>query len=51
MISLISCVQNGQSLNYCTIIKPIYFDKSDKLSVATEKAIIEHDETWEKLCK
>lgn len=49
-VSLLSCARNGSG-EYCAIAKPIYFDKTDKVSIATESAIIAHDETWEKLCK
>ncbi len=50
-INLTNCAQNGLKINnYCTIAKPIYFSKIDRMSVVTEKAIIAHDETWEKLC-
>lgn len=49
-MSLQSCTRNGSG-DFCTISKPIYFHAADKLTPDTEKAIISHDETWEKLCK
>lgn len=51
MIIVISaCTRNGSS-EYCAITKPIYFQKDDKLTEKTGKAIIAHNETWKKLCK
>lgn len=39
--------------NYCDIAKPIILAKGEaaKLSDATNRQILTHDETWEKLCR
>jgi hypothetical protein len=52
-LTLTACGTNGQgsSQAFCTAAKPIYFDKSDKVSKTTERAIIAHNEVGAKLCQ
>lgn len=51
LLSLSACATSGPGPdNYCLIAKPIYFAPADKLSDRTERAIITHNETWQKLC-
>lgn len=53
---LTACVTDGPAPSaappdtFCAIAKPIYFDKTDKVSVRTELAVIEHDVTGQNLC-
>lgn len=49
--SLTSCAPSGPAPNsFCDVAKPIYFDPADKMTRATEKAIITHNEKWEAVC-
>lgn len=52
MLTLTACETNGQgsAQAFCTAAKPIYFDKGDKVSKQTERAIIGHNEVGAKLC-
>jgi hypothetical protein len=55
MISVTSCAENGRAQpavadTFCQIAQPIYMDPADKLAGATWLAIVNHDETGERLC-
>ena len=45
-----SCVSVGASKNNCSWIKPIFIEDKDKLTSATARTILLHNETWDKLC-
>ncbi len=51
MMSLQGCATSGRVSEFCVLSKPIYFDPADRMTQATEKAIITHNETWEMACK
>lgn len=51
IMSVTACAKSGLENNYCAVARPIYLDKTDKLSIATQDAVFAHDETWQKLCK
>ena len=51
MLSLSACTTNGPGVDYCTVAKPIYFSREDKVSRRTDEAIITHNETYERLCR
>lgn len=37
--------------NYCDITQPIYVSKSDVFTDGTARQILEHNETWKRICK
>ncbi len=52
LMSLPGCASGGPARTdtYCLLAQPIYFDREDKLTVRTEKAIIAHNELWASAC-
>lgn len=52
MLPLTGCETSGRgtSQSFCTAGHPIYLSKDDKLTKATERAILAHDEIGAKLC-
>ncbi len=52
ILMLTSCATGGpaSSQSYCSIAKPIYIDKADKLTTPTLRAIVGHNEVGAKLC-
>lgn len=52
MLSLTACGTNGQGGEqaFCTAAQPIYFDKADKVSDRTARAIVAHNEKGRRLC-
>lgn len=49
MLLCVSACANGQG-SYCSIAKPIYLDKGDRISNKTASTILTHDETGMELC-
>lgn len=45
-----ACQQISPDNSFCTIAKPIYFDRTDKVSEATKREVYEHFEIGKKLC-
>ena len=50
MLALSACAQQPQGQSFCSAAQPIYFDKADKLSKATERRILALNETGRVLC-
>lgn len=51
LLSLSACATSGPVADsFCAVARPIYFATSDVLSDRTERAVIAHNETGEKLC-
>lgn len=50
LTSLSACATSGPADSYCMVAKPIYFAPADRMSERTERAIITHNETWQRLC-
>ena len=45
-----ACQQTSPDNSFCTLAKPIYFDKTDKVSEDTKREVYEHFVLGEKLC-
>lgn len=51
ILLLTSCVSAGQENNlFCDKASAIYLDKQDKLTPATARQVLKHDETGHVLC-
>jgi hypothetical protein len=49
---LAGCATTGVvTNNYCDVTKPIYVSKSDVFTDGTARQILEHNETWKRICK
>jgi len=49
---LMSCATNGVATDSgCGWVKPIYISKKDVLTDGTARAILKHNETWQKICQ
>lgn len=48
---LTGCATSGAVTNYCDISKPVYISKQDVLTDGTAKQILQHNETWQRICK
>lgn len=54
MVTLLAgCAMFGQGTKhaYCDIANPIYISKKDELTDGTARQILEHNETWKRICK
>lgn len=46
-----ACATSGVAIDSgCEWAKPIWLSKADSLTEPTETAILEHNETWERVC-
>ena len=50
MIPLLTSCEKGGLDSFCTLAKPIYLDKADKLTPPTQREILSHDETGHSYC-
>jgi hypothetical protein len=49
---LASCLTSGNAVNNsCSLIEPILISEEDRLTNATARQILIHNETWEQLCQ
>ena len=47
-----ACATNGAVTDSgCAWARPIWLAKADNLTEPTETAILEHNETWERVCR
>ena len=51
LLSLDACGTSGPADSYCAVARPIYLTKDDRLSEPTLRAIVSHDQTWERVCR
>jgi len=53
MVMLLSgCAILGRETNaYCDIANPIYISKQDEFTDGTARQILQHNETWKRICK
>ena len=51
-LSVSACETSGPARgSFCDIAKPIYFQPDDQMTLATERAIIKHNEVGAALCR
>lgn len=48
--STAACETSGRGGSYCDNAKVIWMSDADQLTRATERSIITHNETWQRLC-
>ena len=48
---LTGCATSGRVTNYCNIAEPILISKKDVFTDGTAKQILQHNETWQAICK
>lgn len=52
MTSAVSACASGSAVrDYCVLAGPIYVGREDVLSDETVRQILQHNESWEKICK
>lgn len=53
MVMLLSgcAILGRETSQYCDISQPIYISKKDELTDGTARQILEHNETWKRICK
>lgn len=50
-VLLTGCATSGVATSYCDISKPVYISKQDVLTDGTARQILQHNETWQRVCK
>lgn len=50
-VLLTGCATSGRAINYCDLTRPVYISKKDVLTDGTARQILQHNETWQRVCK
>lgn len=52
LLSASACAASGSAIKPgCEWAKPIWLSQADVLTEATEMSILEHNETWQRICE
>lgn len=51
MVLLTTGCESGRGTEFCLISQPIFISRADQMTADTKRAILGHNEAWERLCK
>lgn len=46
----LGCAKSGSD-SFCAVAKPVWIADADVLTDVTARQVLEHNETWERLCR